>query len=908
MFTQRVWPILLITGVLMLAMIGGLHVTSAAPAESDTSTATGPGTTFTYQGQLKNNGQPVTADCLLAFRLYDAVTEGAVVAAPITRTVPITDGLFTVALDFGADVFAGDARWLGIRVRCPGDAAYTDLGRQALTAAPYALYALGASWSGLRDVPSGFADGIDDVSVVVSGTQVYAGEGLTRLASGDAVTLSLSAPYRLPQVCANGQIAEWNGAAWVCGNDDVGAGGAYWALNGNAGTNPLVNFVGTTDAVSLTLAVDGAPALRLEPNATSPNVVGGYRGNVAWPGVYGASIGGGGASTAVNGVYDLYGTVGGGIGNAAYGEMSTVGGGDHNAASYLATVGGGDYNHAEGDFSVVAGGDANHAALNHTFVGGGLLNYAGGPVSVIGGGESISVTGYAAVVAGGAYITVTGDYAAVGGGGNNLASGYAVVIGGGGGFDPWLGAITNTASGDWSVIGGGGRNIASSIGAVIGGGWDNIASGDRFNTVGGGFSNTASGEHATVCGGMGNDALGDRATIGGGGGNSATGGGTVGGGIANTANGGTIAGGYWNVVTDTATIGGGQFNQAEAYYATIAGGGPSDVSTWEMAWNTNNRVLDDYGVIGGGGWNRAGNGGITTDAPYATVAGGYYNYAYGAYATVGGGYDNDAYGAHTVVAGGYDNFASSEDATVGGGYSNLASHPRATVSGGYDNEASSNAATVPGGASNIASGAYSFAAGAQANATHVGSFVWSSGETTDSWGDRTFTARAHGGVRFYTASGTGTGAVLPAGSGSWGSLSDRSVKANFVAVDGRDILVRLAAIPIQIWNYTAQDPSIRHIGPMAQDFYAAFGVGEDERYISTIDADGVALAAIQALYAENQALESRVTDLEMRLAALEAQMNGNATSAAPLPWALAAGGLFAFGVVVVQRRHGGGTR
>jgi hypothetical protein len=126
-------------------------------------------------------------------------------------------------------------------------------------------------------------------------------------------------------------------------------------------------------------------------------------------------------------------------------------------------------------------------------------------------------------------------------------------------------------------------------------------------------------------------------------------------------------------------------------------------------------------------------------------------------------------------------------------------------------------------------------------------------------------------------------------------------------MDVHDILARLATVPIQSWNYTAQDPAIRHIGPMAQDFYAAFGVGEDERYISTIDADGVALAAIQALYAENQALESRVTGLEARLAALEARADGNAPDNTPTSWALGLGGLFVFGAVMVQRRHGGGA-
>src|SRR5437016_2027613 len=87
---------------------------------------------------------------------------------------------------------------------------------------------------------------------------------------------------------------------------------------------------------------------------------------------------------------------------------------------------------------------------------------------------------------------------------------------------------------------------------------------------------------------------------------------------------------------------------------------------------------------------------------------------------------------------------------------------------------------------------------------------------------------------------TGVRASLAAGSGSWSSLSDQAGKDNFKPADARAILERLATVPIQTWNYRTQPAGVRHIGPMAQDFAAAFGVGEDERHISTVDADGVA--------------------------------------------------------------------
>lgn len=83
-------------------------------------------------------------------------------------------------------------------------------------------------------------------------------------------------------------------------------------------------------------------------------------------------------------------------------------------------------------------------------------------------------------------------------------------------------------------------------------------------------------------------------------------------------------------------------------------------------------------------------------------------------------------------------------------------------------------------------------------------------------------------------------------------------------------------IPISRWSYKAQDPRIEHIGPMSQDFYAAFGLGADDKHISTVDADGVALAAMQGLYemlrerdAEIAEIKKQNSQLQERLSALE---------------------------------------
>lgn len=96
-------------------------------------------------------------------------------------------------------------------------------------------------------------------------------------------------------------------------------------------------------------------------------------------------------------------------------------------------------------------------------------------------------------------------------------------------------------------------------------------------------------------------------------------------------------------------------------------------------------------------------------------------------------------------------------------------------------------------------------------------------------------------------------------------VSDRNVKENFGPVDIHGILSQLATIPVETWNYKAQGAAIRHIGPMAQDFAKAFGVGEDDRHINMVDAFGVTLASIQALYEVIKEKDARINALEQQI-------------------------------------------
>ena len=132
-----------------------------------------------------------------------------------------------------------------------------------------------------------------------------------------------------------------------------------------------------------------------------------------------------------------------------------------------------------------------------------------------------------------------------------------------------------------------------------------------------------------------------------------------------------------------------------------------------------------------------------------------------------------------------------------------------------------------------------------------------------------FAARATGGARFVTGiDGTGqptTGVAIAAGGGSWSSLSDRNAKVGFEAIDPKWILSEVARMPITRWSYKSQGTSVRHIGPVAQDFKTAFGVGENDTTITTVDADGVALAAIQGLHQLVQEKDREITQQQKDL-------------------------------------------
>ena len=289
-------------------------------------------------------------------------------------------------------------------------------------------------------------------------------------------------------------------------------------------------------------------------------------------------------------------------------------------------------------------------------------------------------------------------------------------------------------------------------------------------------------------------------------------------------------------------------------------------------------------VINGSPLNTVGAGVIA-----ATIAGGgttngsdLPNQVTGPYGTVGGGIKNIA-GHDDVVGGGEQNSATGDFSTISGGAANATSNIGAAISGGSANVASGSWSTVAAGQSNTASGDFSFAAGHRAKATTKGSFIWADSQDFD-FGPSVanfFGVRATGGVGLTVAIDPSTGAVtqfcnLLPGVPSWQCTSDRNAKENFMPADAKDILKRLVAMPLFSWNFKGADPAIRSLGPTAQDFYAAFGLGRDDKSIANVNLEGVALAAIQGLHQlvqEKDAMIERqrreIADVKQRLARVE---------------------------------------
>jgi len=410
------------------------------------------------------------------------------------------------------------------------------------------------------------------------------------------------------------------------------------------------------------------------------------------------------------------------------------------------------------------------------------------------------------------------------------------------------------------------RNAVGADGTTISGGFANSVSGP-YGTVGGGVSNQASANSATVAGGKENRAAQDGSTIGGG--------------RDNTAN------------NTHATIGGGLSNFAAGISSTIAGG--------------ENGTASLGGAIGGGDTN-------TAFGAYSAIAGGRQGVARGDYAAVPGGFQNCAGGTASFAAGfnakvRAPNGQLDTTCTISSGDGNgdegtFMWSDRSDLDNGFVSTGPNQFLVRAAGGVGI-NGApvadnVEFTLLSSSNGTDVANvhlrqrasggpgILFSAAQGTAGNNDASFFIDHYNGsaqarrlelnrdgsvVIRSNITQTASGVTMAANGGSFTSLSDRNVKTAIVPVDSGSILDKVIALPVSTWSYTAQGEGVRHIGPMAQDFKAAFEVGESDTGITTIDADGVALAAIQGLNrkleAENAALRDGLAAVQARLEALE---------------------------------------
>lgn len=355
---------------------------------------------------------------------------------------------------------------------------------------------------------------------------------------------------------------------------------------------------------------------------------------------------------------------------------------------------------------------------------------------------------------------------------------------------------------------------------------------------------------------------------------------------------GVVSGGYGNVAGDLdgqtndsqfAVVGGGLANRAEGIAATIAGG-------------FNNRTTADMAAIGGGQSNTAAGSFSTVVGGEANCAGGSNSFAGGNQAKVrpGTGEPGATVGAcsgvaQTGVGGDFGSFAWADSQNI----NFVTSGPDQFIvraQGGVGINAAPLAANVEMMIQANASGSETSNIWLKQRSSNRG-ILFSAGDGTGANDSGFYIDHYNGGtpvrrmslandgsvfIRSNTT-GTNTGVAMAPGDGAFTSLSDRNAKTAIAPVDARSILERVVQMPISTWQYKAQPGDVRHIGPMAQDFMAAFAVGGTDKGINTIDADGVALAAIQGLNdklaAENAALVNEQQALRRELEFIRARLD-----------------------------------
>jgi trimeric autotransporter adhesin len=885
-------------------------------------------TSFTYQGRLSDGGVPATGTYDFKFQLYDALTDGGQVGGDLPlENVPVSSGLFTVQLDFG-NVFDGRALYLQIGVR-PGTSTgvYTPLTpRQQLTPTPYSLYALqagnadtldgqhsgsfltGTSFLNASNINDGTLDplrfsafndlGLEGFLDNASGHIGYNNGTRNVNLNADMLDGYHASDFVLAASPAShdhwGQTWSGSGTGLTLSGGTAGldASGSNYGVSGSAsGLNSIgvkgnasgMNSFGILGSGSIgvkgTSSTNGSIGVRGEGNGTLGT---GVYGTGTSQGVWGEGPIGIYGSTAASGGFAVYGYA------DPDGELDYAGYFDGNVqingslgitSSTLVTNLNADRldslhaGNANGNIPVSNG--TRNVNLNADMLDGSHANafaptdHNHGGASWTGAGTVLTLTGgtigldsygtnYGVVSRSSNGIAIYGnsnnlDGTGVEGVGNYGVYGFSPISSGYGVF----GEASAGADSDYAGFFEGNVQVDGRLSAY---GWETglSGSGGKWGVTGYG---TGSGTNYGVYGhgSIGVEGNGNNFGVYGiGNGNNTTGVNGLGDGsntIGVNGFGSTGVEGESNISGGKAIYGlahDGSGNYAGYFDGNVQINGSLGITSTALVTNLNADMLD---------------GKQATDFVLTSAANSHSHW----------GQTWSGSGTGLTLSGG-----STGVSTSGSSYGLNATSTGNSSFGIYSTASGSNSTAIYGigpnglyGVSNLVNGAgiHGVASGGPGNNNYAGYF---DGNVVTNGRVFIGSGTDQGGLI-----NTSTGAYLTNG-GAWTNSSDRNLKANFTAVKDNDILSAIAALPISTWNYKVQDASIRHIGPMAQDFYAAFHVGEDDTHIATVDADGVALAGIQALILQNQQQAAEIQSLQARLSQLD-QAGSLHTSASNLP-------------------------
>jgi hypothetical protein len=462
-------------------------------------------------------------------------------------------------------------------------------------------------------------------------------------------------------------------------------------------------------------------------------------------------------------------------------------------------------------------------------------------------------------------------------------------------------------------------NNASGVGSVALGGQSTASGANSFAS---GITSRATGNYSTAMGYYTNASSTSS---------FASGSQTIAGGFGATAMGGsTLSNGAYSTALGNNSKAYGNYSTAMGYYSTAtstasfaAGYQSNAVGFASVAMGNSAYASGDYSTALGSSSNASGYG--SASVGYSSTAAANYSITMGTFAYAAGNYsvalgygtNSSGFGSTSMgylsrttnnanygTAMGYNTTASST-ASFASGSGSIAGGQASTAMGSYTN-ASAYASTALG-VSSVASGFVSTAMGSFTNAfgeystsmgyyttaganntTAMGSNVYASNEGSTVIGDsysgsntmfspnsNTFSARFRNGYYLYSSATLNAGVILYGGNNSWSTVSDSTKKENFRPIDGENVLKKIANMKAVTWNYKGQDPKLfRHYGPMAQEFFNAFGrdklgvIGNDTT-IASADFDGVNFTAIKALEKRTSELQTENENLKKRLALLE---------------------------------------